>query len=94
MPKLLTKEILQAAADLLWDGEAGSGTTYMCHAIEGATSEWHGPHRRAFEALLQDHSVACNGDLLNPFGVRADALSSRKRQALRFDFLNLLAESL
>ncbi|WPH18203.1 hypothetical protein [Variovorax paradoxus] len=98
MPKLLTKTLLRnAAAHMAGDDDyRQDDQTYMCHAVYVSSKdfgpEWmpkESPTVRAFEILLTEHGVStCGGLVHKKVGHHSHGA------ALRFDFLNLLAESL
>jgi len=99
----LTKKLLRDAADLIEPATDLTGPVdgerYMCHAVLHAHGGgWHSEEGQAAEAafqrLLQQHGVSRHGDLMHD-GVAHDPDGwNPTAQALRFDFLNLLAESL
>lgn len=105
MPRLLTKTMLRNTAARLWDGTPGGrraspdSEEFMCFALNweasGNCHEDDTPEARAFDKLLREHDVGAGGYLYHqgqqyaPEGARGAVA-----QALRFDFLNLLAESL
>lgn len=99
----ITKKILRDAADRLWTGDPKDYTcnseTYMCHAVAPVRPDGgRGPLREEFHKLLSEHGVSTCGSLVytRARGTRGDCteMSTTQRQAVRFDFLNLLAESL
>lgn len=93
----LSSTIFRAAADLISSGDTAWDNHYvefMCHAIPFAatgrfTVDAVQPHRVAFSRLLEEHGVPLDGGLGRNTGCSTDTES----QAIRFDFLNLLAES-
>lgn len=93
MPKLLTKTLLRKAADTIGYPGLG-GERYMCFAVADAAKDYDAAYA-AFGALLQTHGVLTDGRLDHK-GRRYDQGQdwTPESQALRFDFLNLLAESL
>jgi hypothetical protein len=106
MTTKLTKTLLRNAATRLWTGKdyfderVGHNETYMCHAVYQEAPErgrcWNPEASetvKAFERLLSKHGVDTNGTLCHE-GVHCNLNDRDVVQALRFDFLNLLAESL
>lgn len=93
MSKLLTKTLLRKAADTI--GYPGhGGERYMCFAVGDVARNFEEVYD-AFGALLESHEVQTDGHLTYR-GVRHDPGDAwtPESQALRFDFLNLLACSL
>lgn len=99
----LTAQILRDAADSLSEHAVLSTDgqhNYMCLAVQAAAGEkppkgydeCKGPVRREFEALLTEHGVSLMGHLDWP----DDDFHHyyQRAQFVRFDFLNLLAESM
>ncbi|MDR6455528.1 hypothetical protein [Variovorax paradoxus] len=102
MTTKLTKTILRNTAARLWDGTptdprcAPTSEEYMCFALEREVgclaSDSLEPQ---FHALLETHGVSLDGELAHKGVAYSDAEGrGAEAQALRFDFLNLLAESL
>jgi len=91
----LTPEILRQAADRICPALDTSGDWFMCHAVRHV--DWDA--RQEFEELLTFHGVGTDGTLAykGQYSLisRDDAWNWRPQaQALRFDFLNLLAHYL
>lgn len=92
----LTKELLQAAADRI--GATEGGIRFMCLAVDDAALALSVCPRKAasaFAGLLREHGVSASG-LLTHKNRQNDPHLHRtiEAQTIRFDFLNLLAESL
>ena len=101
MPRILTKQILRDAADLLSPGGFVSGHEFMCHAVADAETgaPWNesAPASAAFRDELAANLVSTCGNLRHKGVEYAPCVAGNgtpDSQALRFDFLNLLAESL
>ena len=104
MPKLLTKTLLRNAACLVSEDSALGLTGYTCLAVQHASGDTGhyrtSPASRAYAAL----AIACGAPdymdndrlLTGSFTVydASGAYDIEASNALRFDFLNLLAESL
>jgi hypothetical protein len=92
--KKLTAQVLRDAADRLSADGYGNGETFMCFAIEAAIgSFFYSPERKEFEAILTEDGISTDGNLTYK-GRHYSFIDNEKSQALRFDFLNLLAESM
>lgn len=98
MTDALTPDLLRDAAARLSPGGEEPGKQFMCHAvgevISGLDLELRVSARTAFQELLRFHGVSLGGGLANDFGLDIDQegpYGSWESQALRFDFLNLLA---
>lgn len=97
MARRLTPTLLRKAADLLSPSKQ-YGRIYMCHAIDavlfrdtaGYIPYLNSP-RMAFERILEKQGVSTNG-CLHFKGTSYGWL--KRSQEIRFDYLNLLAESL
>jgi len=92
---MLTPDILRQAADRIRPALDYTGAWFMCHAVREV--DWNA--RDEFDALLTSHGVNTDGTLayMGQYSLisRDDAWNWRPQaQALRFDFLNLLAHSL
>lgn len=99
MSRITKKLLLEAAACINPHKEQVAGLDwFMCHAVRNA-SGWDWATREAFERLLERHGVSTCGGLVYKGG---HGVISREKawcwhpdaQALRFDFLNLLACSM
>jgi hypothetical protein len=103
-PLKITAQLLREAADLITPADMAIGfeTTFMCTAVIEAFKRHHDLYltvsmevelTEMFEQILFAHEVDTSGCLAHPV-VRTEVMSTEQRQALRFDFLNLLAESM
>lgn len=90
----LTKQILRQAAETLSPNSWEYGHKFMCYEVEAAAYKLHGYRNEAgndFAQLLEDHKISIDGSLRHRnknYNERDDC------QEIRFDFLNLLAESM
>ena len=95
---MITKQLLRDAADGIGSGRYRlTDHTYMCHAVTYASGDRTGDTAFAFHNLLREHAVDISGDLKSsvyPDGIGRAPTTREAIQAHRFDFLNLLAESL
>lgn len=106
MAKHLTPRLLREATAFLsvgwYDGAWSNDSTvrFMCWALDEAIEARYelihpdNEARKEFEALLTEHGVSLNGYMYSRDDVDAGSMDARQRQALRFDFMNLLAHSL
>lgn len=94
----LTKTTIQNIADRLWDGTPGdrrssrTSEEYMCFAAaHEASSNYLEETPPAFAKMIEDHGISSGGELENLWFIAP--MDHAERQALRFDFLNLVAVS-
>lgn len=91
----LTANFIRKAADLLAaDDDIWEGARFMCNAIEDA-EEFPTNRRQLFTKLLEFHGISTDGTLFyKGKSYQYDKRVCKYPQALRFDFMNLLAESM